>query len=81
MFVGDSLSLNQWQSLICMLHAAVPWTKTTFVRQEDLSSLTFEVGFASSPLPPSSVDSFLFFVFISIYGFIFTFENFILPFH
>lgn len=41
MFVGDSLSLNQWQSLICLLHAAVPYARTTFVRQDDLSSLTF----------------------------------------
>ncbi|GMH05574.1 hypothetical protein Nepgr_007414 [Nepenthes gracilis] len=27
LFVGDSLSLNQWQSLTCMLHAAVPKAK------------------------------------------------------
>ncbi|KAI4308050.1 hypothetical protein L6164_031168 [Bauhinia variegata] len=26
MFVGDSLSLNQWQSLTCMLHTSVPQT-------------------------------------------------------
>ncbi|KAL5989602.1 hypothetical protein ACLOJK_010495 [Asimina triloba] len=41
MFVGDSISLNQWQSLICMLHASVPGARTSFVRKEDLSSLTF----------------------------------------
>ncbi|XP_077228032.1 protein trichome birefringence-like 39 [Tasmannia lanceolata] len=41
MFVGDSLSLNQWQSLTCMLHAAVPRAKTSFARKEDLSSLIF----------------------------------------
>ncbi|XP_077252193.1 protein trichome birefringence-like 39 [Tasmannia lanceolata] len=42
MFVGDSLSLNQWQSLSCMLHAAVPQSKTSFVRKDALSSLIFE---------------------------------------
>ncbi|KAF5175985.1 trichome birefringence [Thalictrum thalictroides] len=43
MFVGDSLSLNQWESLTCMIHASVPKTRTTLVRTEALSSVTFEV--------------------------------------
>ncbi|CAN6689698.1 unnamed protein product [Malus baccata var. baccata] len=30
MFVGDSLSLNMWESLSCMMHASVPDAKTTF---------------------------------------------------
>ncbi|KAG9446119.1 hypothetical protein H6P81_012247 [Aristolochia fimbriata] len=42
MFVGDSLSLNQFQSLLCMLHAAVPTARTTYVRKDGLTSLTFE---------------------------------------
>ncbi|KAL7129890.1 hypothetical protein ABFS83_13G097900 [Erythranthe nasuta] len=42
MFVGDSLSLNQWQSLACMIHASVPNSKTTYVRLESLSSVTFQ---------------------------------------
>ncbi|WOH11927.1 hypothetical protein DCAR_0831423 [Daucus carota subsp. sativus] len=42
MFVGDSLSLNEWQSLCCMLHASVPKSRTTYVRRELVSSVTFE---------------------------------------
>ncbi|KAE9461933.1 hypothetical protein C3L33_06164, partial [Rhododendron williamsianum] len=43
MFVGDSLSLNQWESLSCMVHASVPNAKTTFAKKDLLSSVTFEV--------------------------------------
>lgn len=45
MFVGDSLSLNQFQSLTCMIHAWVPRSKTTFIKREMLASVTFEVKF------------------------------------
>ncbi|KAI9086065.1 hypothetical protein K1719_032142 [Acacia pycnantha] len=40
LFVGDSLSLNQWQSLICMLHVAAPNSKYTLHRVGDLSTFT-----------------------------------------
>lgn len=43
MFVGDSLSLNMWESLSCMIHASVPNTKTSFVRKGTVSSATFQV--------------------------------------
>lgn len=43
LFVGDSLSLNQWQSLTCMLYNAVPSAKYTLVRSGELSTLTFKV--------------------------------------
>ncbi|KAG2706665.1 hypothetical protein I3760_05G114500, partial [Carya illinoinensis] len=42
MFVGDSLSLNMWESLSCMLHASVPNTKTSFVRKGTVSSASFQ---------------------------------------
>ncbi|KAM6548810.1 hypothetical protein CsatB_020486 [Cannabis sativa] len=42
MFVGDSLSQNQWESLTCMIHAWVPNSRTTVIRTQGLSSVTFE---------------------------------------
>nr|XP_027063107.1 protein trichome birefringence-like 43 [Coffea arabica] len=41
MFVGDSLSLNQWQSLTCMLHSAVPQAPYKLKRIGTLSNFTF----------------------------------------
>ncbi|XP_010272738.1 PREDICTED: protein trichome birefringence-like 41 isoform X2 [Nelumbo nucifera] len=41
MFVGDSLSLNQWQSLTCMLHTSLPKSKYTLVRDGGLSTFKF----------------------------------------
>ncbi|KAL8511663.1 hypothetical protein ACS0TY_018176 [Phlomoides rotata] len=40
MFVGDSLSLNHWNSLVCMLHAADP--NTVIRRKSPISSVTFQ---------------------------------------
>lgn len=42
MFVGDSLSLNQWQSLVCLIIASVPNSKYSYSLTELLSSVTFE---------------------------------------
>ncbi|KAL5165492.1 Protein trichome birefringence-like 43 [Glycine soja] len=41
MFVGDSLGLNQWQSLTCMLHIAVPQAPYSLARNGDVSIFTF----------------------------------------
>ncbi|KAH7544942.1 hypothetical protein FEM48_Zijuj01G0039500 [Ziziphus jujuba var. spinosa] len=42
MFVGDSLSLNMWNSLACMIQASVPNTKASLAKKETLSSVTFQ---------------------------------------
>lgn len=44
MYIGDSLSLNNWQSLICLLHAAVPNSNITQQTTASISSVTFEVS-------------------------------------
>ncbi|KAL6134913.1 hypothetical protein ACLB2K_067141 [Fragaria x ananassa] len=41
MFIGDSLSLNQWQSLTCMVHAASPQSEYTIERTGSISSMKF----------------------------------------
>ncbi|KAI3457605.1 hypothetical protein Pfo_014268 [Paulownia fortunei] len=41
MFVGDSLSRNQWQSLICMLYTAVPGTNYSETKSGEVSTFTF----------------------------------------
>ncbi|KAI6687144.1 hypothetical protein NL676_023972 [Syzygium grande] len=38
LFVGDSLSVNQWQSLTCILHASVPKSKYTLSTNNVLST-------------------------------------------
>ncbi|KAM1413079.1 hypothetical protein TB2_024928 [Malus domestica] len=41
LFVGDSLSLNQWQSLTCMIHKSAPEAKYDLVKIGGLSVLKF----------------------------------------
>lgn len=47
MFVGDSLSRNQWQSLTCLLHSAVPNSNYTLARVGDVSIFTLTVWFSN----------------------------------
>ncbi|KAL4204624.1 hypothetical protein AMTRI_Chr01g132930 [Amborella trichopoda] len=41
MFVGDSLGLNQWQSLLCMIQAGVPTAKTSMAKKDAFYSVLF----------------------------------------
>ncbi|KAL6529789.1 hypothetical protein OROGR_015412 [Orobanche gracilis] len=41
MFVGDSLSRNQWQSFICMLYASVPGCRYNATTSFEVSTFTF----------------------------------------
>lgn len=43
MFVGDSLSRDQYQSLLCMIYTAVPGIKYKQTREGDISTVTFLV--------------------------------------
>ncbi|KAI5410759.1 hypothetical protein KIW84_056052, partial [Lathyrus oleraceus] len=42
MYIGDSVSLNQWQSFICMLHSSLPNTTVTQVGAEPITNHTFQ---------------------------------------
>ncbi|KAG9131302.1 hypothetical protein Leryth_006139 [Lithospermum erythrorhizon] len=54
MFIGDSLSLNQWQSFTCMLHKALPQAHYRLSRTKDISNFKFPAYNVSITLHRSS---------------------------
>ncbi|XP_010273288.1 PREDICTED: protein trichome birefringence-like 38 [Nelumbo nucifera] len=42
MFIGDSISLNHWQSLVCMLHAAAPEAAILLETEDSITTFTFQ---------------------------------------
>ncbi|KAF5189828.1 trichome birefringence-like [Thalictrum thalictroides] len=42
MFIGDSLSLNFWQSLVCLLHAVMPQANIIRETNDTVSTFTFQ---------------------------------------
>ncbi|KAF3671093.1 putative 1-aminocyclopropane-1-carboxylate oxidase -like protein 1 [Capsicum annuum] len=41
MFVGDSLSLNMWESLGCMIHSSLPNPKTSLTKKNGIAEILF----------------------------------------
>ncbi|XP_031105197.1 protein trichome birefringence-like 39 [Ipomoea triloba] len=41
MFVGDSLSLNMWESLGCLIHSWVPKARTSMIKEDGLGEIVF----------------------------------------
>lgn len=52
MYIGDSLSLNNWQSLVCLLYAGVPKSDITLETNTSMSTIMFQVR-------PSFLDMFI----------------------
>lgn len=44
MFIGDSISLNHYESLVCLLHAAVPHSSITEQLNGSFSTMIFKVS-------------------------------------
>ncbi|KAJ6694752.1 PROTEIN TRICHOME BIREFRINGENCE-LIKE 38 [Salix koriyanagi] len=44
MYVGDSLSLNNFQSMVCLLHAAVPDSNITRFSKNSVTTVIFQKG-------------------------------------
>ena len=45
LFVGDSLTLNQYGSFLCMLHAALPTTASiNFTKTDTVTTVKFDVS-------------------------------------
>lgn len=43
MFIGDSVSFNQFESLLCLLHAAVPNSNIREDKNASIPTVIFEV--------------------------------------
>lgn len=52
MFIGDSVSLNHWQSFVCMLHSAVPQVQVVQQETDSISNYTFQVSELTCHKPP-----------------------------
>ena len=44
MFVGDSISFNHWESLLCLLHASAPDSDVVKKSNGSITSITFKVS-------------------------------------